>query len=747
MWILRPIKRGALMVINTKKRASTLPILWLVLSLSVCPSVRADIIEKVSVDSSEDSSLIKISLNRRLSYRSHTPTSRGDLLVVRMRSLDGISTDPLLEQRQTYPWQPTVEVPLTQIVYDRDLGQPTLTLRFTAPVRFELRGTANGSGLEVRIFDRFSKPTGPATVSSATDFDRAETKVSGTPSPQGENQMKDIMRQGRIAMAKQDYAAAIALYSKVLDAPVNAQQRQALEFKGLAYELSAQPEKAKLTYEQYLQRYPKGQDAERVTQRLQSLITAKDAPRESLRTTRKDQEEQSSLTANFNGSFSNYYNRFVLVTDSGSRVTQSAVQADLFLTGNIRTEDWDIRTNFAGGQLFNTLTDGPPDTTRITNGYMDLNNESLGFTARLGRQIGYTGGILGRFDGVKAGYMVTDSVRLNAVVGFPVEYSSVSRAGQDNIFYGINTDFLDITGPFDSSMDLNTFFIQQFVDGTLDRLAVGGSAQLTSDSINGYSLLDYDLLYKQLNILSFNGNWLLPSQTNVNLLLEYRKSPILTTSNALLGAFSYNNIRELLGFSSTDQIRELARRNTSESMTGTIGFSHPVNDHFQVGGDFTATKFNSTQTTFFDPNQANANIVDIQGIPGFGWEYFASMQLLGNNLTTTGDLIGLDLRYAALQTSNRYGMVLTSRYPFSPDFDIAPRIRVDYRSAHTAGVNDWTFAPSFRVRYRLRRWIQLEAEVGGEFVTHQIPATIGTLTTDGNYFFIVGYRIDFDGAL
>jgi len=724
-----------------------LAILFLCFSLNA----QADVIEKVSVEPFDDYSVVKVSLARRLTYRMHTPTSRGDLLVVEMIALDGITADPLLEQRQSYPWQPTRDLPLRQVVYDRNLSQqPTITFRFATTVRFDVSGSADGLQLNVTVYNPTSKQKGPAAASSAAGAAGAAGALglNGAASPEVEQQVKELMRQGRIEMAKQNYVAAIANYDQVLNSAANTQQRQALEFKGLAEELTGQSGQAKASYEKYLQLYPEeGPDAERVNQRLQSLVTAGDEPRESLRASRQDQEKPDSFNADFYGSFSNFYNRFVVVTDNGTRVSQSAVQADLFLTGNIRTEEWDIRANFAGGQLFNTLDNGPPDTTRITNGYLDLANDTLGFEARLGRQIGYTGGILGRFDGVKAGYMVADWVRLNAVVGFPVEYSSVTRAGQDNIFYGINADFLGIDGPFDTAIDFNTFFIQQFVDGTQDRLAVGGSAQFSSATANAFSLLDYDLLYNQLNILSFNGNWRLPSQTNINMLLEYRKSPILTTSNALLGAFSFNNIRELLGFANTGEIRELARRNTSESMTGTLGFSQPISDKFQISGDFTATKFNSTQSTFFDPNQGGANIVNIDGIAGFGWEYFASAQIFGNNLITSGDLVGLDLRYASLQTSNRYGIVINTRYPFSTDFDIAPRFRVDYRAAHENGVDDWTFAPSMRMRYRLRRWIQFEAEVGGEFVTHNVPNTIGTLANDGNYYIIVGYRIDFDGTL
>ena len=128
--------------------------------------------------------------------------------------------------------------------------------------------------------------------------------------------------------------------------------------------------------------------------------------------------------------------------------------------------------------------------------------------------------------------MITEQIRLNAVFGFPVEYASITRADQFNFFYGLNADFLNINGPLDSSVDFNTFFIQQFAENIQDRLAIGGDMKLFTDSVNIFSQIDYDLLYDSLNILSMNGNWRLPNQTTLNLLLDYRNAPLLTTSNA-----------------------------------------------------------------------------------------------------------------------------------------------------------------------------------------------------------------------
>ena len=91
-----------------------------------------------------------------------------------------------------------------------------------------------------------------------------------------------------------------------------------------------------------------------------------------------------------------------------------------------------------------------------------------------------------------------------------------------------------------------------------------------------------------------------------------------------------------------------------------------------------------------------------------------------------GDFLGLNLQYAHLETSNRYGATIDIRYPVNSDFDVSPRFRIDYRKGQQ-GVNDWLFRPSLRMRYQVRQGIRLEAEFGGEFATHDVADNRGSL--------------------
>lgn len=804
---------------------------FLIIIVSGFSTAQAQVIESVNVKNLDDGAAIHIVFSKRMTYKAHTPVSRGDRLVVELMPVSGLGVDLTDNVRQNYPWKPTRAVPLAEVKFQQTSENlPTVTLRFTRSVRFKVGAAAGGNGLTVTLAGT-ANLSGPSTQSTgATE----PSTVSATPSANSElrgaalaTKMEQLMEQGGTAMVKHDYATAIQNYREVVQSPQNPQRKKAMEYLGLAQELDGRTDQARVTYERYLHEYPRdfsvvvksftsrteaeqlareletqdiratvatttvsgtpwyrvqitgfknrkaaqqyadsirethgftdawlsaSGDSTRVSQRITNLETLGQKPRQELRTPATTGAEDSTLNASYSGSFSNFYNHFALMTDRGVDVVESSVQADLFLSGQMQVDDWKIKAYFSGGQLIDTLgSNGPGSPTRITNGYMDLDHKPWGFNARLGRQNGVNGGVLGKFDGVNAGYMLNDRVRLNAVVGFPVEYTTVSRAGTDNFFYGVNADFLGIQGPLDATLDFNTFFIQQFVDGTQDRLAVGGEMRYFSDNINFFSLIDYDIMFNTLNILTFNGTWRFPTQTTANLLLDYRKAPIVTTSNALLFGQSisdypvapYNTLDQLLSSLSKDQVRDIAKSNSSDSYTGTVGFNHPLTERIQIGGDFTATRLNGVlpvqQTSIRDRDV----IVDTSGIGGTGWEFFVSARMLANNMIVQGDLASVDFRYASLQSSSRYGLLLNTRYPLTEDFDLSPRFRVNYRYGYN-GDNDWTFAPSLRMVYRFKRWLQFEAEAGSEFITGFIPDGNSSFT-DGNYYVLIGYRIDFSG--
>jgi hypothetical protein len=311
------------------------------------------------------------------------------------------------------------------------------------------------------------------------------------------------------------------------------------------------------------------------------------------------------------------------------------------------------------------------------------------------------------------------------VAGFPV-LSTRDQVDTNKELYGISADL----GTFANAWDFNTFLIEQQVDGIVDRRAVGGEARYFDSTRSLLSFVDYDISYDSLNTVIFLGTWTLPTRTTLNATVDYRNSPILTTTNALQGQ-SVRNIDDLLDSLSEDEIRQLAEDRTAEYTTVSLGASHPFSERIQVSGDVTLT--NLTDTDASD---------GIEAIPGTGNEYIYNLQLIGSDLIKSNDIAIAGLRYSNLDTADIYSASLNTRYPVNSAWRINPRVRVDYRESNRNGSTQWIGAPSMRIDYRLSRRYRFELEAGGEWSTRDLPDLPEDEDTS-SYFINLGYRVNF----
>lgn len=530
-----------------------------------------------------------------------------------------------------------------------------------------------------------------------------------------------LMEAARQAMAKGDYAYAIRVYTAVVEYPDYTRARDAQEYLGLARERNGQLAHAKAEYEKYLKLYPNGEGAKRVRQRLDGLLTARAAPPQKLRqvTVRDDQPSWDVF-----GSFSQYYRRDVSGTDAtGQLVNLSLLSSDLDVLGRRRTQNYELRTRFTGGYDADFLSGGQ-DQTRVTSLYVEANDRRRIFSGRLGRQSQSSGGVLGRFDGAQLGYQVTPMTRVNVVTGFPVEINSLDQISTDKKFYGTSVD----VGTFASGVDVNTFFIDQTVAGLTDRQAVGSELRYSQANRSLFALLDYDIYFNVLNTFFVFGNWILPDSTSFNITVDFRKSPILTTSNALQGQ-AVGDVSGLLSLFSKDEIKQLAKDRTADSRTYTVGVTRPINRMLQVSGDITMTNLSGTP--------ASGGVLAIDGT---GNDFFYSVQVIGSGLIKQGDVAILGLSYADTSTARTTTFTLNTRYPVNDKWHVNPRFRLDWRTFTQDNSTQWTVAPSLRLNYRFRRHYQFELEGGGDWSARDLAS--GTENTSG-YYISLGYRADF----
>ncbi len=598
---------------------------------------------------------------------------------------------------------------------------------WVTPVSPDERTESADNVLDSRV--RVAKPKEQQLQPEPSPAARVGGKVTATEL----EKMGELMTEAEKLMTDKDYDGAVRLYTKVLEYPENASSRDALEFLGLARERKGQLAQAKAAYDSYLERYPEGEGATRVRQRLAGLLTATKSPKDKLQA--KKGRDTTDREWDVFGGFSQFYRRDENTSqlnddDQLTAVTQQSLSSDLDITGRLKTGDYELRSRLTGGYLHDFLNDGDDSETTVSSLYFDATNRSNGLAMRLGRQSRSNGGVLGRFDGLLLDVPVTRKLSVAATTGFPVD-SSRDSVETGKYFYGLNFELED----FLTGWDTNVFIIEQKVDSTLDRRAIGGELRYFDVNRSFFTLVDYDIFYKSLNTAQLLGNWTTEDRTTFNIVLDYRNSPILTTSNALQGALNpvdlitpLLSIDDMLDFYTKDQIYQFAEDRTATSTLGTLGVSRPITEKLQVSGDITLSKLSDTSASGTS-----------LAVPGTDNEYFYTAQLIGSNLIKEGDISILGLRYLDATTSDTISLSLNTRYPVTQDFRVNPRFSVDYRK-NDDDTEQYIYRPSAQLTYSIKRRLRLEAELGGEWSDRDIIA--GSSKSE-SWFVSLGYRADF----
>jgi tetratricopeptide (TPR) repeat protein len=543
--------------------------------------------------------------------------------------------------------------------------------------------------------------------------------------PVSDERLTELMEAARQALAEGRFAEAIRTYTKVLEYPGHRATRDALELLGLARERGGQVAHAKAVYEQYIERYPDGEATDRVRQRLAGLITAREPAPEKLREA-KAAPEAASWDAF--GGMSQFYRRSAFTDPTGTtRVQLSEIATDLDITARRRSGNVDLRTRLTAGYDLDLLADGPGDETRVTSLYLEASRRTGQLSVRAGRQSRSTGGVLGRFDGARLTVGVTPRTAFTLVAGFPVERSTDMSVNTDRHFYGATYAL----GTFAQAWDMNVFWIAQTVDGTPDREAVGGELRYFRPERSLFTLVDYDILFDTLNTFLFLGTWTRPSGTSLHLTLDERKTPVLTTSNALQGQ-AVGTIDALLATPLTEaEVRRLALDQTATQRSVNLGLTRPLSKKLQLATDLTLSSRTATNGSTFP--------VLVAPLPE-GDEYALSVTLTGSSLIKTGDIAVVALRYTNNESTDTTALTLNTRYPINGAWRVNPRVGVDFRRNESDGSEQWTTRPGLRMEYRMLKRVRFEVEASGEWSTRHLTAD--TERTSG-YYLSAGYRFDF----
>jgi len=306
------------------------------------------------------------------------------------------------------------------------------------------------------------------------------------------------------------------------------------------------------------------------------------------------------------------------------------------------------------------------------------------------------------------------------VAGTPVD-SFDSGLAVDQRFYGINADLA-----FNDYLDFSGFYIEQTADGLVDRQAIGGEVRYFEPRRSVIGLIDYDVYYDRTNIAFLSGTWTLASGDSLYSSIDYRTSPLLTTSNALQGQTA-SSLDALGDAFTTSEIEAIALDRTATSETLSIGASHQLSKTLQATVDATFATLSSTEAS-----------AGVEATPSSRANYY-SLQLIKNELALPGDVSVLGLQYADTDTADMYSLRASYRLPLN-GWRINPRSQVDVRTNKNDNNHRNTLKMVMRADYQARRNLRLQMELGLEWSDEEVADDD---QDNSRYHANVGYYWDF----
>lgn len=690
----------------------------------VAASVSAQVLDTVDVTRDGANAVVRIHFATLIQYLRHTPPTEGSLIQAYFQITAG--DEAVLETREDQRVSPPNDlVPPFTVTYPTQVPglQRRIDIRFASPVRYRLRPEGNSSiVLIIPLSDeQIAKLTPPkpqgvklppseVTVAPQTDLDRDASTLS---------------RQARTALENGEFEQAVLALNRLLNLPPNPWSQDAQELIGVARAELGETTKAKAEFELYLKVYPDAAGAERVRQRLAALAAAPAAVPAAAR--------PGALT--YWGSVSQYYyggqsraltttttvtpatGATTIDTAALSSIDQSQLVNNVDLAARYRDANWDTRAVFRDSYTANFIGDAG-NSNRLTALYVETKYQPAQLFGRFGRQSATTGGVLGRFDGAVGTWGVTQNWRVTAIAGQPVDVPT----GTTKTFYGGNVDVENLATHWSGDI----FAIRQVVGSIEDRTGVGGELRYFDPERNVYSLFDYDPTFQATNIAMIQGNWQFPTGTSISVLYDYRRTPTLQLTNALIGepTGSIDALIQRLGESGA---RDLAKSLTPVSRVAFVGVTQQLSPRWQVGLDVRVSSVTGTAAT-----------PTLPASPATGNVYTYTAQAIGNGLTTWQDILVVNASVLTGKLFDAQQASLDYRFTPWPDIVIEPMFKW-YRQTDTLNATLTRTVPGLKLVWRIKDRFSIEAEGDIEQSKNKTPLIVDTVT---RHFYYIGWRWD-----
>ncbi|ADE11105.1 hypothetical protein [Sideroxydans lithotrophicus] len=713
-------------------------------------------LEDISLDYEKEGIVATINLSGPVHYLRHFPAHRGKTLQIYYDRVQDATFTETWQDNEVRRSPPSPLIPGFTVTTRDQATRPRLVIEFEHAAEFSIAaGSDNRSFLitirpEKRPAAREQLPSlpmieperKPATRANLTPEEvAAEVRIN--------KEARALLVQGRDALAAGKNDDAVGLLNKLLLLPPNEYTQIGQEWVGVARQRAGQIDRAKVEYDLYLKLYPKDAGAERVAQRLLEL-SGKPGTSPQLTVAGAVQSQKTVITT-FGSISSTYYhgnssisttNTFngQTTTSSLSQVDQSMLISTVDASERYRSENNDKRLVFSDVDTRNFLS-GQPGQNKVYTAYGEIKGRTSNYLMRVGRQSATGAGVLGRFDGVAASYGAPQELRVNGVAGALSE----SMQGSKPRFFGASMD----KGAF------SFYGINQTVEGTLDRRAVGSEFRYFDDKRNAYGLLDYDTYFKAVNAAEFTGTArgisLLPN-TTLSILLDHIKTPSLSIRNALNGATT-SSIGTLLQTMSVDSLRDLALARTAISNIGQFGITHTLHEKWQIGGDFRLTNTTGLGSSGQTLNPAIDPVTQLpiqcsgtttpQGCivaqPPRGLERSMTAQLIGSGLHNPGDVWSGSFTFSSSSYVNGNSIFLYNHTPVGSNWLVDTTLQWSSFKDQFGGATK-QIMPLLRGSYRFKQQFTVDTSLGYQKLKFSGPISNSDTS---RVFYSLGLRWDF----
>ena len=735
----------------------------LAFSLLASANAFAAIIDNIDIARVGDQAEITVRFTTEIQYTRHTPGDEGKFLRVFFRiTKPGFSESELMQEVRRSPKNDLL--PPFTVAYPELVNGMLIT--FAKPTKYIVRGGDDSKSIVVLVPLPPGKDTvankkkdkgtvaaapvaivPPAVKSVAADAPAgavaATTQIPDAEKPEAapimtaekvEEMAHAYLLDGKVAFDKGDYPKAVNRMNRILSLPQNQQSMAAQALVGEAREKNGEIAKARAEYELYLKLYPNAADVPRIKQRMAALPAVDTVRRPAARVVRDDRPAEWTVNA---GVSSYFFGGQSKQDDGPMKRDQESLVSSVNLSARLRDSVTDTRFVFRDTDSQNFMRPSR-NYNRVYSAYAERTDREVGYFVRVGRQNPNGAGVLERFDGITGSYNLNPDWKVGAVYGEAVEFGSPFQKK----FYGGNIELAPQVGRPGASL----YGIEQNIDGILNRRAVGSEFRYFDGQISGFGMLDYDLLYKGLNIGMAQANYLDKWGNNYFMSYDYRQSPTYSLTNALSTA-GYSTVTDMVSNVGITQARQLVSESTALSTMFATGVTIPMGERWQFGVDYRMSEISGTNATIplaqmCKELQDDANPNDPLCVDGprgtlrisemgicqvdsydlvtrtcratsdaSGRTNMYSAQAIGTNLFVPNGVGVAYLGYIAGPNYTGQNLGLSYIYPFIENWRLESNARY-YTQKSDSGQNMTQFSPSMKLVHQWGTSLSLEGELG-----------------------------------